>query len=52
MTPQLSIPAGKDVMTYDEFAEVYGYSVRTVKQMVSDGDLLLMPRKKKVPQPE
>ncbi|AKH88179.1 DNA-binding protein [Edwardsiella tarda] len=46
MTPQLSIPAGKDVMTYDEFAEVYGYSVRTVKQMVSDGDLLLMPRKK------
>lgn len=46
MTPQIAIPSGADLMTYDEFAERYGYSIRTVKQMVADGDLLLMPRKK------
>ncbi|MEE9648670.1 hypothetical protein [Enterobacter soli] len=46
MTPQIAIPSGADLMTYDEFAERYGYSIRTVKQMVIDGDLLLMPRKK------
>lgn len=48
MTPQIAIPSGADLMTYDEFAERYGYSIRTVKQMVTDGDLLLMPRKKMV----
>ncbi|MFJ5493746.1 hypothetical protein ACIPT9_21015 [Pectobacterium carotovorum] len=46
MTSQIAIPSGKDVMTYDEFADAYGYSLRTVKQMVADGDLLVMPRKK------
>ncbi|HCT3171566.1 TPA: hypothetical protein OTT09_002920 [Enterobacter asburiae] len=46
MTPQIAIPSGADLMTYDEFAERYGHSIRTVKQMVTDGDLLLMPRKK------
>lgn len=46
MTSQIAIPSGADLMTYDEFAECYGYSIRTVKQMVADGDLLLMPRKK------
>jgi hypothetical protein len=33
-------------MTYEQFAQAYGYSLRTVKQMVEDGDLLVMPRKK------
>ncbi|YCI30140.1 hypothetical protein M1E08_04495 [Erwinia sp. PK3-005] len=46
MTPQIAIPSGPDLMTYDEFAESYGFCIRTVKQMVADGDLLLMPRKK------
>jgi len=46
MTSQIAIPSGPDVMTYEEFAVQYGYSVRTVKAMVSDGDLLLVPRKK------
>ncbi|MGM8812880.1 hypothetical protein ACS6LB_23795 [Enterobacter cloacae] len=46
MTPQIAIPSGEDFMTYDEFAERYGYSIRTAKQMVADGDLHLMPRKK------
>ncbi|NEH19266.1 hypothetical protein GQQ13_12370 [Pantoea agglomerans] len=46
MATQIAIPSGPDLMTYDEFAESYGYSIRTVKQMVTDGDLLLMPRKK------
>ncbi|MBN3265394.1 hypothetical protein [Pectobacterium brasiliense] len=46
MTPQIAIPSGKDVMTYDEFAEAYGFSIRAVKQMVYDGELLIMPRKK------
>ncbi|MCU5773099.1 hypothetical protein N5923_09905 [Erwiniaceae bacterium BAC15a-03b] len=46
MTPQIAIPSGRDLMTYEEFADSYGYSIRTVKQMVTDGDLLLMPRKK------
>lgn len=50
MTPQIAIPPGADLMTYDEFAECYGYCIRTVKQMVADGDLLLMPRKKTVVQ--
>lgn len=45
MTPQISIPSGADLMTYDEFAGRYGYSIRNVKQIVTDGDLLLMPRK-------
>jgi len=46
MTPQIAIPSGPDLMTYEEFAVQYGYSIRTVKQMVEDGDLILMPRKK------
>ncbi|WP_437887721.1 hypothetical protein [Phytobacter sp. V91] len=46
MTPQIAIPSGPDLMTYEEFAVAYGYSIRTVKQMVADGDLLLMPRRK------
>lgn len=46
MTPQIAIPSGPDLMTYEEFAVQYGYCVRTVKQMVEDGDLILMPRKK------
>ncbi|TDN51011.1 hypothetical protein EC843_10420 [Buttiauxella sp. JUb87] len=46
MTPQIAIPSGADLMTYEEFASLYGYGLRTVKQMVADGDLLLMPRKK------
>ncbi|WJV52917.1 hypothetical protein PCO82_05035 [Pectobacteriaceae bacterium CE90] len=46
MAPQIAIPSGPDLMTYEEFAVNYGYSLRTVKQMVEDGDLLLMPRKK------
>jgi hypothetical protein len=46
MTPQIAIPSGPDVMSYEEFAVQYGYSLRTVKAMVSDGDLLLVPRKK------
>ncbi|WP_188249419.1 hypothetical protein [Citrobacter sp. C1] len=46
MTTQIAIPSGPDVMSYEEFAVQYGYSLRTVKAMVSDGDLLLVPRKK------
>lgn len=46
MTPQIAIPSGPDLMTYEQFAVAYGYSIRTVKQMVADGDLLLMPRRK------
>ncbi|WP_084228004.1 helix-turn-helix domain-containing protein, partial [Pantoea brenneri] len=46
MTPQIPIPSGPDLMTYEQFAQAYGYSLRTVKQMVADGDLLVMPRKK------
>ncbi|RFU89030.1 hypothetical protein [Citrobacter gillenii] len=46
MTTQIAIPSGVDVMSYEEFATMYGYSLRTVKAMVSDGDLLLVPRKK------
>lgn len=45
MTPQIAIPSGPELMTYAEFASKYGYSTRTVKQMVKDGDLLLMPRR-------
>ncbi|PNL52037.1 hypothetical protein CEP65_003860 [Enterobacter hormaechei] len=46
MTPQIAIPSGPDLMTYEEFAVQYGFAIRTVKQMVEDGDLILMPRKK------
>ncbi|WP_312140484.1 hypothetical protein [Pantoea septica] len=46
MTPQITISSGPDLMTYEQFAQAYGYSLRTVKQMVADGDLLVMPRKK------
>lgn len=46
MTSQIAIPSGPDLMTYEDFAIQYGYSIRTVKQMVEDGDLLLMPRRK------
>ena len=46
MTTQIAIPSGPDVMSYEEFAVQYGYILRTVKAMVSDGDLLLVPRKK------
>lgn len=45
MTLQIVIPSDADLMTYDEFAERYGYSIRTVKQVVTNGDFLLMPRK-------
>lgn len=46
MTLQIAIPDGREVMTYEEFASEFGYSVRTVKQMVAEGDLILMPRKR------
>lgn len=46
MTNQITIPSGPDLMTYEQFAQAYGFSLRTVKQMVEDGDLLVMPRKK------
>ncbi|QCR37027.1 hypothetical protein [Nissabacter sp. SGAir0207] len=46
MNSQITIPNGPDLMTYEQFAQAYGYSLRTVKQMVGDGDLLIMPRKK------
>lgn len=46
MEAKIAIPEGTDLMTYSEFAKAFGYSLRTVKQMVEDGDLLVMPRKK------
>lgn len=46
MAPQIAIPSGPDVMSYEEFAAHYGCSVICVKSMVKDGDLLLVPRKK------
>ncbi|GAA3589047.1 hypothetical protein GCM10023078_15930 [Gibbsiella greigii] len=46
MNLQIAIPSGRDLMTYEEFGEQYGYCLRTVKQMVADGDLLILPRKK------
>lgn len=46
MAPQIAIPPGPDVMSYEEFAAAYDLSVPCVKTMVKDGDLLLMPRKK------
>ncbi|AXF58077.1 MULTISPECIES: hypothetical protein [Leclercia] len=46
MTSQIAIPSGPDVMSYEEFAAQYGYSVSCVKSMVKDGDLLLVPRRK------
>ncbi|MCI1680028.1 MAG: helix-turn-helix domain-containing protein [Ewingella americana] len=46
MISQIAIPPGKELMTYQEFAESYGLSDRTVKRMVAEGELLLMSRVK------
>ena len=46
MVSQIAIPSGKELMTYEEFAAAYEYSVSTVKRMVAVGELLLMPREK------
>jgi len=46
MVSQIAIPSGKELMTYEEFATAYEYSISTVKRMVAAGELLLLPRKK------
>nr|DAG09919.1 MAG TPA: regulatory protein [Caudoviricetes sp.] len=44
MNPQIAIPPGPDFVSYEEFAEQFGCSMKTVKEMVKHGDLLLVPR--------
>lgn len=46
MNSQIAIPSGKELMTYEEFAFQYGYSLSSVKRMAADGELLLAPRQK------
>lgn len=44
MNLQIAIPNGPDFLSYDEFAEQYGCSLNTVKSMVKNGELLVVPR--------
>ncbi|PXA37953.1 hypothetical protein DMC13_22480 [Escherichia coli] len=44
MNIQIAIPQGPDFMSYEEFAEQYGCSLNTVKDMIKRGELLLVPR--------
>jgi len=43
-TLQIAIPSGPDFLSYEEFAQQYGCSLNTVKDMVKRGELLTVPR--------